>query len=879
MKKQIHNMENNQNRYRYLVPENTQDRDGYGGMNYSLDVNSVEGKQKIKNKVVLSKVIPGSENKAREYFEVFTPTDAIKRLLMLRDDGTELNLDEVITGSRKEKMRFDFDFKCWNVKPEIAEKNYGIGEDDMDDMDLWIKAFERDGGILDRLCQNIHAYFVQFHPMPIFDVYTSHGDTGDIGKSECKLSAHIVIRNILCNGSKASKKIFSGFVAEANTNNILHKEEINQIDIQIYKKNGGLRALFATKNGRQKVYYGSFIYTRNSTGGYIRINNGIVPKWEPIMSLISYTKKDSNNYTIKSAKDEKIEINLTKPTDLPNSLEMEIAVKWCSENGYSLGNRISSGYRVEKDINRGCVLCGHEHKNQLGYIKFKDGRIWFNCWSAIADHNRGKPVKYGIWINKPEMAPKISDIVMWTHPANSVHEFNDFTSISDITELATWAVRNVAFISEGGKSYYVTRNIKEGEIKYQHIQQSDINRIPHRWYTEKLVKNKKGESTTSKEAITMLDILGRDDVLKHITYKSADFMPPSIGPVGGVFNTFIGFKHEALTSYDESKFELITNHLREVWCDNNIECYEFLLNLWAHIVQKPNVRAETALIIMSERQGTGKGIIVDFLGKKVIGNRYYHYTENLDRLFDKFNSEQSDKLLTLVDEASTNERSISSISEQLKAFITRTKFCIERKGMDKVEVNDYNNLIFATNKATPFNIDRSDRRFMVLEVNDKYAGKHDYFRALADSMTDEAGQHFFTMLKLRDISKFNPHEKPMTDIKRQMIFERLPDYILFLIDIARSGKPEVSESCADFYEKYADYCKINGRNKMTVAAFGRQVSKLIPAKCKKISGKVVKWRQISMTELQVELNKNCNMDIDYTCENGQEDVAESDNIM
>src|SRR4051812_37524751 len=55
----------------------------------------------------------------------------------------------------------------------------------------------------------------------------------------------------------------------------------------------------------------------------------------------------------------------------------------------------------------------------------------------------------------------------------------------------------------------------------------------------------------------------------------------------------------------------------------------------------------------------------------------YYYNENVNKLFDKFNSEQANQLLTQVDETSASEKSSKDISEELKAHITRKKQFLE----------------------------------------------------------------------------------------------------------------------------------------------------------------------------------------------------------
>ena len=44
-----------------------------------------------------------------------------------------------------------------------------------------------------------------------------------------------------------------------------------------------------------------------------------------------------------------------------------------------------------------------------------------------------------------------------------------------------------------------------------------------------------------------------------------------------VFNIFSGFQCLISDEIDESKFTNILNHIKEVWCDNNLQYYNYII--------------------------------------------------------------------------------------------------------------------------------------------------------------------------------------------------------------------------------------------------------------------------------------------------------------
>jgi len=96
-----------------------------------------------------------------------------------------------------------------------------------------------------------------------------------------------------------------------------------------------------------------------------------------------------------------------------------------------------------------------------------------------------------------------------------------------------------------------------------------------------------------------------------------------------------------MKSYDEYKdttramCEKVLKHIRQVWCSGSKDQYEYVMNWLSHLIVGGK-KQRTALFLKSV-QGTGKGTIVEFLIRKVIGSNLAFSTQSTESI-TSFNS-------------------------------------------------------------------------------------------------------------------------------------------------------------------------------------------------------------------------------------------------
>lgn len=224
----------------------------------------------------------------------------------------------------------------------------------------------------------------------------------------------------------------------------------------------------------------------------------------------------------------------------------------------------------------------------------------------------------------------------------------------------------------------------------------------------------------------------------------------------GKLNSYFGL-NASPTPYKYTDIGAYLLHIELIICNGDKNCYEYLINWLAHMIQKPEEKPEVA-VVLKAGQGTGKGTFVDPIGK-VIGAHFVHLTEQ-SQVVGRFNSLLENKILIFADEFFAGSK---KHTDQLKGMITEKTAKIERKGVDSIMVPSFSRLIMASNHENIVSIEKDERRYLYLEVSEERKQDHDYFEALRRVIDDPqfTGQLLQFLLE-RDISNFNPRRVPQT---------------------------------------------------------------------------------------------------------------------
>jgi len=452
-----------------------------------------------------------------------------------------------------------------------------------------------------------------------------------------------------------------------------------------------------------------------------------------------------------------------------------------------------------------CELCekNHDSDNTL-YITVHKDKVIKHC--RLTERFRGKKVSRVI-LRLAEEKEYFED---WPKYCNkTIKEFKEFIK------------KTIAFIINGGNSFYITKSYKDG-CTVNNILKAKANTFVMM-----------GTITNGDKVIPMSEII--KGMTSEISYRNIEFNPylKEDKTPKDIYNIFGGFRHKYDENHfvDMSKIKLILDHIKEIWCKNDEKLNEFLLNIFAHIIQRPNKKLGIAILLKS-RQGAGKSIILDIIGNYVIGENYYINTNNIEHILGKFNSIMEGKILTICDEIS-NYGGAHRSNDKLKSLITQEDQVIERKGVDPCKVKCYNNYIFLTNNDWVIKVEASDRRYFPIEISNEKIGNKEYFDKLSQHMNDIVGYELFHYLASRDISKFNKEEIPTTELKKELKMNSVSAPMYFLISIINNEIYEEEDnmkiSIDELYKRFITFGEENGitEEKYTKIGFSRELSKIM----------------------------------------------------
>jgi hypothetical protein len=312
-------------------------------------------------------------------------------------------------------------------------------------------------------------------------------------------------------------------------------------------------------------------------------------------------------------------------------------------------------------------------------------------------------------------------------------------------------------------------------------------------------------------------------------YDKIDFLPCQQAPAD-VFNTFRGFEAEKKPLDSSVKIEetLLYKHLENL-SGNDAKAREYVLNCLANIIQHPYRLTQTSLLFKSV-QGCGKDTFFDYFGTKILGQKYYYESSNLDDIFGTFNAAISDKLLVVLNEAAIE--GTSKISSRIKGLITQPINHLNEKNI--VKWDETNNIFYVwlSNQECPLVIEESDRRMGALECNNKIANKLDYFVPLrAELNSGKIDRAFFEFLKNRNIEGFDfSNERPKTELYKNMKQHNIPVVGRYLSEFVDDFKDHTEETISfyanELFELFSQYLmKSKYKFELNATSFGFELKK------------------------------------------------------
>lgn len=172
-------------------------------------------------------------------------------------------------------------------------------------------------------------------------------------------------------------------------------------------------------------------------------------------------------------------------------------------------------------------------------------------------------------------------------------------------------------------------------------------------------------------------------------------------------------------------------------------------------VQQPGIKLHTAVCMWSRKQGTGKGLIGETMGK-IFGDNSSEV--NWYTLQNNRNDWAQYKQLIIGNEISGSDK--RAVADQIKNLITQERIIIDQKYVPSYSTRDTINYYFTSNHPNAFYIDSEDRRLFVWCIEDNPMPMSFYinFREWKDA---EGPSALFDYLLKYDLDDFDHKTRAM----------------------------------------------------------------------------------------------------------------------
>ena len=221
---------------------------------------------------------------------------------------------------------------------------------------------------------------------------------------------------------------------------------------------------------------------------------------------------------------------------------------------------------------------------------------------------------------------------------------------------------------------------------------------------------------------------------------------------------------ETDSRYDNEAVDMWLNHIK-VMCDYDNPAYEYVINWFAHLLQKP--AEKSSHLIITGRQGTGKTIALTPI-KKIMGGGYFETSQPERDVWGNFNPLMSSSLLVVLSEC--DKRNAFGAENKIKALITDPEMTINDKGIKPFVIQSFHRFITPTNSFDPVKLEEEERRNMIIKMSDKFKKNWAYFKKFSDTWdNNNACLSLYSYLMAKNISDWNRWLIPHTEYHTQLV--------------------------------------------------------------------------------------------------------------
>lgn len=143
----------------------------------------------------------------------------------------------------------------------------------------------------------------------------------------------------------------------------------------------------------------------------------------------------------------------------------------------------------------------------------------------------------------------------------------------------------------------------------------------------------------------------------------------------------------------------------------------WLLKFYAHALQKPGVKIQSAPLLFSQATGTGKSTLMKTIPTLLFGTQYVKPVSS-EVINSRFTGVLADTWWVVLDELRTSglKQDRVALANKLKPWITEPFIEIEKKGLDPYTIRNRVQITGTSNFSDAVQIDDEDRRWAISEM-------------------------------------------------------------------------------------------------------------------------------------------------------------------
>ena len=259
-------------------------------------------------------------------------------------------------------------------------------------------------------------------------------------------------------------------------------------------------------------------------------------------------------------------------------------------------------------------------------------------------------------------------------------------------------------------------------------------------------------------------------------------------------------------------------HLVRTLCSDNDDTVEYLLDWCAHVLRDPTHKTAVIPVLIS-REGTGKSMFAEGIFGGIFGQMRIVFQTTTD-ILNRFNINQTRKLLTILDESSWGGNEL--LVNRLKALSGSRVMTVEEKMGPCYEFPNHSRYFILSNDRRAVKLGFGNRRYLLIECQKKLS--KEFFKKLGARVeSGEASRVFLDFLIKRDLSNFSQYVFPeYADIfgketKMASMEEEGKFWLAVLIDMPKPLWTVVHGEWrllhAEAFEAFTDWMKKYGKSR------------------------------------------------------------------